>query len=181
MVLKCDEGKPWCRRCTKASRMCPGYRDLTIFRASKHGVKLYASRAGQNDRHAQPEYGSHAALTVQPLRPGPSTDWERNAVAYFLSHYVCAPVGEAHGHLDFLPEVFTRNEDVDFLGLSLQAVAFSSLANTSTMTILQRKSSQLYGAALRSIAKRLEHHSSTDDHDLLLVSIFLTQLYEVGI
>jgi hypothetical protein len=106
-------------------------------------------------------------------------DWEQHAVAYFFSNYVCAPVAHGSGHLDYLPETFTRDAHVGYFRDSLMAVALSSIANVSVIVSLQHRAAQLYGQALRSINHMLRGACDEKEYELLMLSIFLLQKYEV--
>jgi len=143
------------------------------------------SKGGQSDQKyetvlfsAQPTWNSLSI--VMPAIPSQllSTKWEDNAVAYFFDNYASAPVGGKKAYLEFLPELFARNSNVQCLKKSLLAISVANLANVSSIEQLRGRSRQLYGQALQSVGIALQGIEE-GEIDCLMASIFLLQKYEV--
>ena len=148
-----------------------------MFRSNKE--QLRAGRTANFQSQASQKRLLNGSMELGDPFSGLSTDWERSAIDYFFANYVIPPAPEVVGHLHFLPEAFTRYSDCECLRNSLLAVAISSLANVSCITTLEHKAAQLYGKALRSISSAVRLGPRDEGNDLVMLSIFLIQNYDV--
>jgi hypothetical protein len=108
-----------------------------------------------------------------------STDWEQQAITHFFYHYVSYPKNGGQGYLKFLPDLYTKNSDNEYLKNSLLAVSMATLGNISCMQQLQINSLRHYGHALQAVSRALQSPLEEAKINLLLTTIVLFQKYEV--
>jgi Fungal specific transcription factor domain len=108
-----------------------------------------------------------------------STNWEQQAIAHFFYHYVSYPKNGGQGYLKFLPDLYTKNPDNEYLKHSLLAASMANLGNISCMQQFQINSLRHYGHALQAVSRALQSPLEEAKIDLLLTAIVLFQKYEV--
>ncbi|KAI1114500.1 hypothetical protein F5Y14DRAFT_414457 [Nemania sp. NC0429] len=193
MKVKCDEEKPQCRRCVKARRVCPGYRNTKqlIFRSMNAEL---ASRAGAS-RSSQ----AHASITPpgDTASTGPITsvlftpralsqssgEWDAKAISFFLHNHSFAPTKDGPGHLGSLPDLLgSRVNGKGYLESAVLAAGSATLANITGLTHLGRIAERYYGETLRSLSATLGDPVEASS-DVTLATIIVLQKYEaiVGI
>ena len=84
MKVKCDETKPSCKRCEKAGRTCPGYREETDnFRSMNRSTELKALEMRQKRRKSRepptpPTTSSLPEEKKPTVKFDPALPWSRN-------------------------------------------------------------------------------------------------------
>ncbi|KAI1279458.1 hypothetical protein F5Y07DRAFT_43785 [Xylaria sp. FL0933] len=186
MKVKCDENKPQCGRCTKARRVCPGYRDAKqiIFRSmnAELASKAKASRLAQTQTHRTIAAPDHTRGIVSPsstplLLTQPSETWHDRAISYFLHNYSFAPTRDNSGYLGFLPDLLDSNSSAPYLKSAVLAAGSASLANITGFGYLERTAEKQYGETLRSISRVLQDPFEASS-DAALTTIVVLQMYE---
>ncbi|KAI0534694.1 hypothetical protein GGR58DRAFT_481939 [Xylaria digitata] len=186
MKIKCDEKKPQCGRCTKAHRVCPGYRDnnQVIFR-SMNARLASKSRTSRSSRiHTTITAPNHivasvASVSCAPrLLTQPSEKWDTKAISHFLHNYSFASTKDSPGYLGFLPDLLGSNLNVRYLESAVLAAGFASIANITGFSHLERTAEKHYGETLRSISIALKDLSEASS-DPALAAIIVFQMYEV--
>jgi hypothetical protein len=182
-LLKCDETKPECNRCTRASRLCPGYRDASdvIFRPMNISFKIGHTKAlKRKDGHLNARKCNMQNTPPITLSPNPSTDWEQQAEAYFFSNYVLENSHGSGGYLDFLPDLYRSAPLDSCLRESTKAVSMASLANVTSIHHLNANSWKSYSKALRLVIIALDNETDAKS-DHVLASLVLFQMLEVSV
>ena len=209
IVLKCDQIFPACGRCTRAARVCPGYRDETDLnfrdmslhaqirvhsrvrdrKSRREGKSASKSPAGdRSDLEGNPGPStSKVAVRVKseaPVWPVISTiniDWEAEATQVFFSDYIIYSYGPglAGGYLEFLPELCHEQSDCPCLMNALVAVSSAHVASQSSMTWLSVKARKSYGKAL-SLLNGVLQDPDQAQQDSTLATVVLLSLYEVS-
>lgn len=77
--VKCDEGKPWCNKCTSTGRKCEGYPPPPSLKAK---AKPRAS-PGSSIPESQQTETTQTSVTLSPNLTPIGTSFERRAVSYF--------------------------------------------------------------------------------------------------
>ncbi|KAI1422586.1 hypothetical protein F5Y12DRAFT_799403 [Xylaria sp. FL1777] len=186
MKVKCDGKKPQCERCTKARRVCPGYRDAkqVIFCSMNAGLASKAktsrlSRAREPTTVAElDDAGGIASASFTPrLLTQPSEMWDTRAISHFLHNYSFPPTKDSPGYLGFLPDLLGNSSSVQYLESAVLAAGFASLANITGLTYLERTAEKHYGETLRSISSALKDPLKASS-DGALAAIVVLQMYE---
>ncbi|KAI3325739.1 hypothetical protein HD806DRAFT_552992 [Xylariaceae sp. AK1471] len=186
MKVKCDEEKPQCRRCTKAGRVCPGYRDVSqvVFRSMNAELSSKAETSYSSRTHAAiatPDHAGEVSAAPISLAPRlliqPSENWEMKATSHFLHNYSFAPTKDAPGYLEFLPDLLRRNSNSRHLKSAVLAAGLASLANITSLGHLEHIAKKRYGETLKSISMALRDPIEARS-DAVLAAVFLLQLCE---
>ncbi|KAI1297082.1 hypothetical protein F5Y03DRAFT_370005 [Xylaria venustula] len=186
MKVKCDERKPQCGRCTKARRICPGYRDANqvIFRSMnvRHASKTKASYLSQNHTVSDIAISDHVrGMELTPLAPRlltqPSELWDTKAVSHFLHNYAFAPTKDSPGYLGFLPDLLGKNPSTRYLKSAVLAAGSASLANMTGLDYLERAAKKYYGETLLFISGAMKDPLEASS-DATLTAIVVLQIYE---
>ncbi|KAI0876920.1 hypothetical protein GGS24DRAFT_449443 [Hypoxylon argillaceum] len=188
MKVKCDEKKPQCGRCTKARRVCPGYRDTkqVVFRSmnAELASKAEAPRLPQayaaigTSSQADPTVSTTLVTFTPRLLTQPSEKWDAKATSHFLHNYSLAPTRDSPGYLGFLPDLLgSSSSDIGYLESAVLAAGSASLANITGLTHLERTAEKHYGETLRSPSAALEDPTKAGS-DAALTCIIVLQIYE---
>ncbi|KAI0975441.1 hypothetical protein F4678DRAFT_420282 [Xylaria arbuscula] len=186
MKVKCDERKPRCGRCTKARRVCPGYRDVNqvIFRSMNvgHASKAKASCLSQKRTVSDITVSDHVGgIELTPfasrLLIQPSESWDSKAISHFLHNYAFAPTRDNPGYLGFLPDLLGKSPRTWYLESAVLAAGSASLANITGLEYLERTAKKYYGETLLSISGALKDPLGASS-DAALSAILVIQMYE---
>ncbi|KAI0108911.1 hypothetical protein GGR51DRAFT_513554 [Nemania sp. FL0031] len=191
MKVKCDEKKPQCKRCTRARRVCPGYRDTKqiVFRSmnAELASKAEAPRLLQThpsisiatSNHRGPTVPAALGVLFSPrLLTQPSEKWNTRAISHFLHNYSCAPTRDSPGYLGFLPDLLGNNSSgTGYLESAVFAAGSASLANISGLTHLERTAEKHYGETLRLLSVALQDPAEASS-DAVLTCIIVLQTFE---
>ncbi|KAH8660042.1 hypothetical protein BX600DRAFT_467122 [Xylariales sp. PMI_506] len=184
--IKCDEGRPGCRRCYGYGVPCPGYFGNLVFRSENNRLEAQHSKTSHHGDHRSPV--DHVSiikpeLTVRsndkriPVSLLPDPSWESESLGYFLRQYVLLETGDCPGHLVFLPELYLSSDDASHTRPALKAVAYLSLFKYARTTQLEIKARDWYRRALASVRCRIEANNC-DTSDDLIAAVMLLGLYE---
>ncbi|KAI1131827.1 hypothetical protein F5Y10DRAFT_232635 [Nemania abortiva] len=183
MKVKCDEKKPQCGRCARASRVCPGYRDTKqiVFRSVNAELASKAGTPRVPRNHTTIATSNHASPVV-PFAPRlltqPSEKWDAKAISHFLYNYSCAPTRDSPGYLGFLPDLLANGSAATgYLESAVLAAGSASLANISGLAHLERTAERHYGETLRLLSAALENQAEASS-DATLTCIIVLQIYE---
>ncbi|KAI1432487.1 hypothetical protein GGR50DRAFT_674089 [Xylaria sp. CBS 124048] len=203
--VKCDEGKPSCRRCHIYGRPCPGYTDQFHFRfdksASKRGEPLsprWRRGESQASRHLAPR--QQPPETVDSDRPTRQSDLQsvrRNAkplalthqpevsyddvsLCYFVRRFVTPDEDDSFpGHLSFLPSLYNHNGQ-GLLELATLSVAQMAAYNQFGGIKFRLYSYQNYGRALRALRETIHSQDQVTDDRVLSAVLLLSMFKDIG-
>ncbi len=196
--VKCDEGRPSCRRCVDRDELCIGYRDESdlVFRheTGKTVDRARSSASGSSASSGRTRSSSvdSSTLSLSPAaKPTPvkGTPEETppaagdQAVARFFDKYVVYPCNEASnaGFLEHLPSLFkeVNIEGRYALRHAVQAAAFADCSQEAEPgEQLSQRALECYGAALAALGRSLSEKGKVpDDHDLMTVVVL--DIFEV--
>ncbi|KIN02156.1 hypothetical protein OIDMADRAFT_121466, partial [Oidiodendron maius Zn] len=77
--VKCDEGKPWCNKCTSTGRKCEGYPPPPSLKAKAKP----RTPPGSSIPESQQTETTQRSITLSPNLTPIGTSFERRAVSYF--------------------------------------------------------------------------------------------------
>ncbi|KAF2966600.1 hypothetical protein GQX73_g6979 [Xylaria multiplex] len=193
--VKCDEGRPSCRRCNIYGKPCPGYSDQFHFRFDK-------ASSNQKD-HSPPrrrQQGLQASSQQQqPHARKPSGDWtvarpadssnttniapplevsyDQVSLCYFVSRFVTPAENDSlPGHLSFLPGLF-NHDGHGLLELATLSVAQMAAYNQFRGDKFRVQSYQNYGRALQVLRKTIQTEEEVTD-DRVLAAVLLLCMFK---
>lgn len=197
MKVKCDESRPACARCTRAGRVCTGYRaESELFRrtpkSSKNGkVRHQHPSESQDSTTARFNLGSTTARSLAFRRPTPSptptftlpgpmsNDWTAQAIVLFFAEYVDPPdlLRSTWRFYEYLPAMYSACSSIHLVK-AVEAAALAHLANTSSIDRLAVLARRAYGKALLDlgVALRSKTRATADE---TLATLNLLANYEV--
>lgn len=197
MKVKCDELRPKCARCTRAGRVCTGYRaENEFFRQTyKTSRKARVRHQHASEPHDStttrfnPGSTTASSLVSRCLTPSPiptftlpapiSTDWTDQAIALFFAVYVEPPdsLRSTWGFYEYLPAMYSACSSVHLVR-AVEAAALAHLANTSSIDRLAVLARRAYGKALLDlgVALRSKTRATADE---TLATLNLLANYEV--
>ncbi|KAN0115545.1 hypothetical protein V8E51_005089 [Hyaloscypha variabilis] len=197
---KRDYKKPSCSQCTRAKRICKGYRDAsdTMFRDESENVVL-AHRFPKNPSKQKPSsLGSTAPnhpvpTSVAPIASlsstrrtaipvlsiNPCSSSEEQAVCYFFQNYILGEDSVASGSFQFLPDILLDNEINEVLSDSLTAVGLVGLAHFYHDPSLMFTAVYKYNSAMRKLSLQLRDIGKAKS-DQYFMAIMLLGLYELN-
>ncbi|KAJ1324379.1 RNA polymerase II-specific transcription factor-like protein [Microdochium nivale] len=172
--VKCDEGRPGCRRCQVYGQPCPGYSDTFHFAHQKpqppqpsSRPRSSAARPVSNRRLAVPAPIDAVlpAATVPPVLAPPE---ELVSLCYFMNRFACrAECTGLPGYLNFLYSLYdAANPGVLELSTlsAARMVAFNRTSHSNKA--LRDKAYRDHGLVVREIRKLLtEGARLSDSHD----------------
>ncbi|KAG7285598.1 hypothetical protein NEMBOFW57_010227 [Staphylotrichum longicolle] len=143
--IKCDEGKPTCKRCEKSRRECGGYRpEFEIVHRDQTNSTLRRLRKTADLQH-QPSASSSPFIFIQedpqPWRrkessssPSPeaalTVPLAHRVSCYFASNFILLPLGSApHGFMEYLVPLLEAEPPNSALRYAFNACAFALLGN----------------------------------------------------
>ncbi|KAI1155445.1 hypothetical protein F4825DRAFT_407792 [Nemania diffusa] len=194
--VKCDEGRPSCRRCRTYGKPCPGYADQFHFRVDKTASKHEkASQSHQYQERSQapgqppplPQKPSSHQAVVRAIRgatpptiiiPQPGVSYDDISLCYFVRRFVTPDENDnLPGHLTFLPSLYRRDGN-GLLELATLSVAQMAAYNHFGGDKFRLQSYQNYGRALGLLRKTIQSEEVTDDRVLAAV-LLLSMLKDI--
>ncbi|KAK4180709.1 putative transcriptional regulatory protein [Triangularia setosa] len=196
--IKCDEGKPTCKRCEKSRRECGGYRpEFEIVHRDQTKSTVHRLRSSQTASAPPPlasdgESSSRALVFVQEE----PQSWDRDssspslvltiplaqrASCYFASNFILVPLTERtpHGFMEYLIPLIESEPAESSLRYAFNACAFALLnhRNRSDSVDLTELSLKEHTLALGETYKALGHPTKATAH-ATLATVLLLSLYE---
>ncbi|KAK0741925.1 hypothetical protein B0T21DRAFT_360364 [Apiosordaria backusii] len=194
--IKCDEGKPTCKRCEKSRRECGGYRpefEIVHRDQTKSTVhRLRSSKTSAPSPHSGAAESSSRALVFVQEEP---QSWDRDssspspvltvplaqrASCYFASNFILMPLERTpHGFMEFLVPLIESEPPGSCLRYAFNACAFALLNhhNRSDSVDLAQLSLKEHTLALGETHKALSHPTKATSH-ATLATVLLLSLYE---
>ncbi|KAL2857053.1 hypothetical protein BJY01DRAFT_242456 [Aspergillus pseudoustus] len=194
--IRCDEGRPGCRKCELYGAQCPGYkRPLEVrFHAGPRGRITSAAKREEEEACTWPTSSATlpqqesmtphdrggalnevASRLIWARQPRPLCDDE--SICYFLYEYCIAPrPGVFSGHLDFLEDFLRSFPSTSCLWPATFASAYLSLSRHYKSPQLNIVARRYYGDALRSINTILSREPKSWQDDTL-AAIMLLQMF----
>ncbi|KAH7183447.1 uncharacterized protein B0J16DRAFT_345810 [Fusarium flagelliforme] len=198
--VKCDEGKPTCRRCYNYGKPCLGYTDEFHFRHS--GQKPKSPTVPVTT--APVETTKAITVTTSPPKPQektppkttkrlpepstrrrslavikqPTQSYDDMSLCYFVRRFVSPDEGDGFpGHFSFLPSFFDHHKDgglVETATLSVaQLAAYNHLGNEE----LRTRSLRNYGRVIKGLQQSIQSDDQALD-DSVIATILLLCTYK---
>ncbi|GAB1313646.1 White-opaque regulator 1 [Madurella fahalii] len=197
--IKCDEGKPTCKRCEKSKRECGGYRpEFEIVHRDQTGSTVRRMRnkaaAAAAKQQKQRGAGAHSFYLVQgqpaaqQQRSSPSpppvltVPIAQRASCYFASNFILVPLhvgANPHGFMEYLVPLIESEPAGSALRYAYNACAFALLGNRAKADgfDLARLSLKEHTLALAQTHKALGHPAMAST-DATLAAVLMLCLYE---
>ncbi|KAK4156353.1 white-opaque regulator 1 [Chaetomidium leptoderma] len=196
--IKCDEGKPTCKRCEKSRRECGGYRtEFEIVHRDQTGSTVRRLRKTAGDLQQVQPTGPRPFVFVQEepqpwRRPRSSVNVNlapasaltvplaHRASCYFACNFILLPMGAApHGFMDYLVPLIESEPPGSALRYAFNACAFALLGNRARAdgVDLARLSLKEHTLALAQTHKALGHAAVASTNSTL-AAVLLLSLYE---
>ncbi|OBT67350.1 hypothetical protein VE03_02998 [Pseudogymnoascus sp. 23342-1-I1] len=200
---RCDKLPDGCTQCTNAKRVCPGYRamgdvlfkDVTtnVIRKAKAGevrAKQAVLRstpqtstpqtpsATDDDDGDPPQEGIEVisqASSLQSFSLVPTID--ERATGLFVANYVYALNGHTRGHLDYLTDVFKKNNLDEGLLSSMKAVGLAGFAHSTHSPYLIKNARYQYIKAIQHTNAALRDPIAAKK-DATLLTIIILGIFE---
>ncbi|KAL6915014.1 hypothetical protein FSHL1_012687 [Fusarium sambucinum] len=199
--VKCDEGKPTCRRCYNYGKPCLGYTDEFQFRHSAQKPKSPNTTVSPKTTNTipvvtpsprTPEKEKDNA-SIKPIKRVPEPTARRRSqgiirqpvqsyddmsLCYFVRRFVSPDEGDGFpGHFSFLPSFFNHHHDgglVETATLSVaQLAAFNHLGNEE----LRTRSLRNYGRVIKGLQQTIQSDTQALD-DSVIATILLLCTYK---
>ena len=193
---QCDTLRPYCGQCTRAGRICSGYRDplQLLFRDQT------PSLTNKKPHQVSPVSGSSSRINVSPPRtqsraeseisdvswpaatisPSLSESIETQATCFFFRNYVWEDSQSSKGFFDYLPRIFGRNETMgSALTDAIMSLGMVGLSNTKHASEIMIPATEKYHSALRATNSALRDVEQAKA-DQTLITVMLLGLYEVA-
>lgn len=173
--VRCDEGRPTCRRCTKSRRTCLGYEgepNLILGRSTPDFVKTRrAVSAPSGLRRTRPSW--HRLDTE-------SDPEVRAALAKFFSDFVLVSKDRSisRGYFDGLQDLLAQADPKSVLVRATTIVALANAASTSSSSDLLYKAQTQYSYTLQAFHGSLDHPVKRNNDEALMTAALLG-LYEM--
>ncbi|KAI1348862.1 hypothetical protein F5Y01DRAFT_291016 [Xylaria sp. FL0043] len=196
--VKCDEGRPSCRRCIIYGKPCPGYSDQFHFRFDKASSNHQGSSSSQERRReashspcqarAQPRNASShqavmrtAGASSRPsIAPQLEVSYDDVSLSYFVNRFVTPDENDnLPGHMSFLPSLF-NHDGHGLLELATLSVAQMAAFNQFRGDKFRIQSYQNYGRALRALRKTIETEDEVTDDRVLAAVLLLCMFKDIG-
>ena len=193
MKTKCDELHPSCDRCTRAGRVCPGYRqESDPFRS----MNSFLEKNGRHQKPPKPTASpaARARLTRTPasslvyrtarsfdcpgIAPTMSTDWASQSIPFFFASWHIPDTLQTNRALfNYFPAMFAASPSPCFVE-AVSAAALAYMANTSSMDHLNKMAQESYGRALAGVMLAMSNED-TARSDETLAAVAALSAYEV--
>ncbi|GAP87192.1 putative transcriptional regulatory protein [Rosellinia necatrix] len=195
--VKCDEGRPSCRRCQIYGQPCPGYADQFHFRFDKTASKQENPSPPPRRRvrpqppsQQQPPPPNHnrnqtlvrATGGTRPLAIMPQLElsYDDISLCYFVRRFVTADESDnLPGHLSFLPSLYNHSGH-GLLELATLSVAQMAAYNQFGGEKFRLQSYQNYGRAVRTLRKTIEDENEVTDDRVLAAVLLLCAFKDIG-
>ncbi|KFY11326.1 hypothetical protein V492_04525 [Pseudogymnoascus sp. VKM F-4246] len=201
---RCDKLPDGCTQCSNAKRVCPGYRamgdvlfkDVTTnvirkAKASEVRAKQAALRpasnasstpqtpsAAEDDGNDPSEEGVEVVEQASPMQQFslvPTID--ERATGFFVANYVYALNGHTRGHLDFLTDIFKRDNLDEGLVSSMKAVGLAGFAHSTHSPYLIKNARCQYIKAIQHTNAALRDPTAVKK-DATLLTIIILGIFE---
>lgn len=173
--IRCDEGRPTCKRCTNSRRTCLGYEGEAATIPQGSAPKFAESKCAVAERKRPPR------SSPPSNRLGVERDPKvRAAFNTFFSNFVIVPRDRSlsRGYLDGLEDLLATAGQGSEVVRATRIVALASAANTSGSHDLLHRAQTEYADTLLAFKKLL--HDATRCHtDEALMTAALLGLYEM--
>ncbi|KAI1421793.1 hypothetical protein F5Y12DRAFT_668716 [Xylaria sp. FL1777] len=193
--VKCDEGRPSCRRCNIYGKPCPGYSDQFHFRfdkaSSTHQENSSPSERRQDSSQissqvqTQSKKVSSNRAVVRTLRPPSITpqlevSYDDVSLCYFVRRFVTPDEDDnLPGHLTFLPSLF-NHDGHGLLELATLSVAQMAAYNQFRGDKFRLQSYLNYGRALQALRKSIQTEDEVTDDRVLAAVLLLCMFKDIG-
>ncbi|KAL2195646.1 hypothetical protein P885DRAFT_39720 [Corynascus similis CBS 632.67] len=192
--IKCDEGRPTCKRCEKSRRECGGYRhEFELVHRDQTGSTVRRLRTVADPRrhkstaprpfvfiHEEPHSGRRRQSPSPPPQSALTIPLAHRASCYFASNFILVPAGIAsHGFMEYLVPLMEVEPPESALRYAFNACAFALLGNRARAdgVDLAQLSLKEHTLALAQTHKALGHPALANT-DSTLAAILLLSLYE---
>ncbi|KAJ3499825.1 hypothetical protein NLG97_g3 [Lecanicillium saksenae] len=191
--IKCDETKPFCNRCRKSKRQCPGYpvvtdthtRPYTDVRKPTKEKKEDANEGSSSDNDEEYLARYLVAHTMHRLSNSPPIDstikipLSDAASCHFLSKWVLIPPESTNrGIFGFFLPLHKKAAQGSPFYLAFKACSLSSLTHRGLDPVIQRQAASYYVKALAATSSALSRPSVATS-DATLATVMLLALYEI--
>ncbi|ATY63872.1 Fungal transcriptional regulatory protein [Cordyceps militaris CM01] len=191
--IKCDETKPFCNRCRKSKRQCPGYPVITKAHSrpypdSRKSVregteKSSGSSSSDEEEHFANRWMVYAADRVATASHSVDSTIKiplhDAASCHFLSNWVLlSPQGTNRGFFEFLLPIQKKATSGSPFHLAFKACSLSSLTQQGLDPAIERQASSYYVKALAATSDALSRPSVATS-DSTLATVMLLSLYEI--
>ncbi|KAI1309563.1 hypothetical protein F5Y03DRAFT_65523 [Xylaria venustula] len=194
--VKCDEGRPSCRRCIIYGKPCPGYSDQFHFRFDKASANHQGSSSPPQRHKERPQAscrvqyqkasGNQAVVratsaSTQPsIAPQLEVSYDDVSLCYFVRRFVTPDENDnLPGHLSFLPSLF-NHEGHGLLELATLSVAQMAAYNQFRGDKFRIQSYQNYGRALQVLRKTIQTEDEVTDDRVLAAVLLLCMFKDIG-
>ncbi|KAK4496768.1 hypothetical protein PRZ48_012751 [Zasmidium cellare] len=196
-MVKCDNQRPICGRCSRLQRPCTGYRDPTDLiivqdesqssrvsttqERSPRSASIADRESVSRSRYVPPQHYTACQKLPWMRRDLPNELRPRLhdiAVSRFFAHYVLYPnrhIGD-DGYLPDLPYFYSRSSDGSTLQSAVRACALASYANASRQSELSMRACRAYGQALDSLKGNIMD-AAVMKRDDTLMSVLVLDFY----
>ncbi|KAI0521078.1 hypothetical protein F5B22DRAFT_653490 [Xylaria bambusicola] len=195
--VKCDEGRPSCRRCIIYGKPCPGYSDQFHFRFDKASSKQGSSSRPEKSPEESSVPGTARAqhhktnnnravvrVASRPrspsITPQPEVSYDDVSLCYFVRRFVTPNDDDSlPGHLSFLPSLFNHSGH-GVLELATLSVAQMAAYNQFRGDKFRLQSYQNYGRALQALRKTIQTEEEVTDDRVLAAVLLLCMFKDIG-
>ncbi|KAI1270530.1 hypothetical protein F5Y18DRAFT_414230 [Xylariaceae sp. FL1019] len=199
--LKCDEGRPSCRRCYIYGKPCPGYTDQFQFRFENTGPKQENSSSSSSLSSPTSQRSGHSPVPPQhppakasnhniivPIRhtpplsitAHPEVSYDQYSLSYFVQRFVTPDEHDNFpGFLSFLPDLYNHDSN-GLLELATLSVAQMAAYNQFGGDKFRLQSYQNYGRALRTLRQTIQTEEDVRDDRVLAAVLLLCMFKDVG-
>ncbi|XWW99437.1 hypothetical protein V2A60_007447 [Cordyceps javanica] len=191
--IKCDETKPFCNRCRKNKRQCPGYPVVTSTQSRPYGegrkpvkkgtVVSSGSSSSDEDEYYTNRWIIHAAHRADAATSSVDSTikipLQDAASCHFLSNWVLLPPeGTNRGIFEFLLPIQKTAPRGSPFYLAFMACSLSSLTQQGFDPTIERQAASYYVKALAATSNALSRPSVATS-DSTLATVMLLGLYEI--
>ncbi|RAL07349.1 Zn(II)2Cys6 transcription factor [Aspergillus homomorphus CBS 101889] len=189
--VKCDEGKPGCKRCITHGVPCPGYTDSFAFRGYEVAngeltgkLKVVRKARSIDSSPREPKQKKQDFAKVEPTGIPASVvsdDCELMSLCYFNHHHVLrVQRSPCEGHLAFFPDLFQERGDEPCFKHAVLSVSYLTLFHKARVHMLQINARRHYGLALRLLNQALSFSQSQIRDEIFAASLFLSMFSDLS-
>jgi hypothetical protein len=186
---QCDQALPACGQCTKAGRICPGYRNTVDLMFHDESRLIARRNKTQLSDHAEVQdvsgrrFNEQALIQVVAAAPVRLTDFvlyqplNDLGVNFFMSTYVGDDPSVSQ--LFYLPKLYAQNSSSHpALQQSITATGLAGYAKTARRNDVKDAATRLYVSAIRSINAAISDPTAVVQ-DSTLMSVVMAAMFEV--
>ena len=175
--IKCDEERPFCRRCEKSGRVCPGVPEPEAL-----ALRTLARTSNRNPTHSRlADVSSSEHHDDSGVDRGLQYPIELQAITLFFNDYAMRPVDPRlrQRPIFLLPGIYASSSIRDPVHDALCASTLNILARYVNAPQLRVLAQQKYFDGLRSLRRSLQS-SNQALSDGVLGGILMLKVYEVS-